>query len=535
MIRPFFVFVFISLNTFVSAQAADGAAQLPIRERIQQMRSSGSETLVVGDLTLAKAVAEFYELHNFNLMWTKKSRLEQLIAAIKSTAEDGLNPEDYHLAQLQRGLESYTNNASIEQHTDFDLLATDAYLRALIHLFRGKVDPKSLDSRWNFLISDIAPARALQVVDEAIDKDNIDEAFALARPHHVLYSAMRSTLSALRADAAHGGWPQFPEGPTLKPDMRDARVPVLRQRLLAAGLSPGEDSGDLYDSALVNAVKQFQRDQLEETDGVIGNATRAALNIPIQRRIEQVRADLERARWLLHDVRGNFVLVNAASFKVSFYRGDIPVWNARVQVGMPARDTPIFKSRITHVTFNPSWTVPPTIFRKDILPKVRRDPSYLEKNRIRIFDDRGQLLLPAQIDWKNPGNITLRQDAGEGSALGRAAIRFPNPYSIYLHDTPHQELFSSNQRTFSSGCIRVERAIELVELLLDDDVNWNRSAIDAVIATDKTRNVNLAHPLPILLAYWTVETAADGRISFKPDVYARNEPLLRSLNASDHY
>jgi murein L,D-transpeptidase YcbB/YkuD len=531
MIRPLFVFLMLWVSGSTCVSADESAAQTALRERVEQMRKSGSDTLAVGDLTLAKAVAEFYEQHDYKMQWTTRARLQQLVSAIESTAEDGLNPEDYHLAQLQRGLAHYADNNDIGQHADFDLMATDAYLRALIHLFRGKVDPKTLDSRWNFLISDIAPARALKIVSDAVDRDNLAEAFALARPHHVLYTKMRKGLTDLRAIAARGGWPAVAEGIPLKPDMQDARVPLLRQRLLIAGIPLADTGSDVYDAALVNAVKQFQREQLETVDGVVGNATRAALNIPVQARIEQLRADLERARWLLHNVQGNFVLVNAGSYKVSFYRGDVPAWSARVQVGMPARDTPIFKSKITHITFNPSWTVPPTIFSKDILPKVRRNPAYLEENHIRIFNQRQQQLSVAQVDWKNPGNIILRQDAGAHSALGRAAIRFTNPYSIYLHDTPHQELFSSNQRTFSSGCIRVERALELVELLLDDNVNWNSAGIDAEIATEKTRNVNLPRTVPILLTYWTVDIDDSAHITFKPDVYARNESLLRALNS----
>jgi murein L,D-transpeptidase YcbB/YkuD len=536
MIRPLFVCFVVWVSIPNWGHADEPNAQMPIRARIEAMRNTGAATLVVGDLTLAKAVAEFYEHHNFALMWTSKKRLQQLIAAIESTADDGLNPDDYHLNQLRHGLEHFTNNVASGEHIDFDLLATDAYLRALIHLFRGKVDPKSLDPRWNFLISDVAPARALRIVIDGVDQDKIGDVFALARPRHALYTNMRGALIELHALAARGGWPELPEGPVLKPEMHDTRVPALRQRLAAAGLAVGaDDTGDLYSGTLVAATKQFQREQLEQADGVIGTATRTALNISIQQRIEQLRADLERARWLLHGVHDNFLLVNAGSYKVGLYHGDTAVWNARVQVGMPARDTPIFKSKITHVTFNPNWTVPPTIFTKDILPKIRRDPTYLAANKIRVFNGREQLLNPAQVDWNNPGGIILRQDAGPHGALGRAAIRFGNPYSIYLHDTPHQELFSSSQRNFSSGCIRVERALELVELLLDDKTVWNSTTIAEVIATEKTRNVNLPHPLPILLTYWTVEVLGGGHIAFKPDAYARNEELLKALNARDSY
>jgi murein L,D-transpeptidase YcbB/YkuD len=175
--------------------------------------------------------------------------------------------------------------------------------------------------------------------------------------------------------------------------------------------------------------------------------------------------------------------------------------------------------------------VPPTILRNDVLPKVRRNMAYLANNNIRVFDSRGRELDPAAVDWNNPGSITLRQDAGEDAALGRVAIRFPNDYSVYLHDTPHRELFGSQQRAFSSGCIRVERPFELVELLFNDPQNWNRAAFDQLVAGGQTRNINLPKPVPILLAYWTVDLFQDGEIGFKPDIYNRDARVLKALNA----
>ncbi|MDB6061988.1 MAG: hypothetical protein JWM78_2091 [Verrucomicrobiaceae bacterium] len=531
MIRPLFVFVVICTSLFANAHAAENSAQPLLREQIEQLRNSPQTLHIVGDLTLAQAVADIYQHNNFNLIWVTRARLQSLVGAIATITTDGLNPDDYHLAQLQQGLEHLSESELLAQRVDFDLLASDAYIRALTHLWRGKVDPKKLDLRSDFLINDLSAEQALQIINDGIDTHKIAETFALARPQHNLYVQMRNTLATLRALAAHGGWPQIAEGPTLKIDMHDARVPLLRQRLIAAGITVADDSGDLYDAALATAVKQFQREQLISADGAIGNGTRTALNISVQQRVEQQRADLERARWLLHGVQGNFVVVNAASYKVSFYRGDILAWTARVQVGTPVRDTPIFKSMVTRITFNPNWTVPPTIFTKDILPKIKHDPAYLQENNIHVFDSQGQPLNAAQIDWKKPGNIILRQDAGPHSALGRAAIRFDNTFAIYLHDTPHQDLFTSNNRAFSSGCIRVERALELVELLLDDNTAWNRTAIDAEIATEKTHNVSVAHRIPILLTYWTVNSDETGHITFMPDFYARNEKLLRLLNS----
>lgn len=479
------------------------------------------------------AVAQFYEQRAFDPIWTRPEQLAQLITALEDLAGDGLEPENYHLTQLKERKDLVTDSRPqvVSQRAMLDILATGAYLRALHDLLHGKVDPTSLDAEWNFTSSDSSPLEAASAVTDAIANNNIADSLVRARPHHPLYHNLRLGLAQLRLIAANdGGWPRIPDGATLKPGMTDPRVPILRQRLLAAqDLPADETASDHYDETLTAAVKQFQREQYLQTDGAIGATTLAALNVSTQQRIEQVRANLERGRWLLHNAPENFVLVDVAGYKVSYFKGGERIWNSRVQVGKPYRSTPIFKSAINHITLNPTWTVPPTILRKDILPKVRRDPGYLARNNIRVLNRNGQVISASDVDWSRPGNITLRQDAGDESSLGRAALRFPNSYAVYLHDTPHKELFDQNQRAFSSGCIRVERVLELVTLLLADTPGWDQAALDSALATGKTRNVSLATPVPILLAYWTVDMT-EGHLAFKPDIYDRDPKLLRALN-----
>jgi len=222
--------------TIGSARADDEPIAQQIRTRVEQMRAADAHTLAAGSITLAEGVAQFYEQRNFAAAWTNPARLDQLVSALADIVDDGLEPEDYHLSLLRkrRALAVDTSPASTAQRADFDLLATDSYLRALIHLFRGKVDPVSLDSQWNFEVKDIAPAATLPLVGAAVANGKITEIFAQARPQHPLYARLRAAMTQLRALAATGGWPNLPDGPTLKPGLSDARVALLRQRLLAA-------------------------------------------------------------------------------------------------------------------------------------------------------------------------------------------------------------------------------------------------------------------------------------------------------------
>jgi murein L,D-transpeptidase YcbB/YkuD len=308
-------------------------------------------------------------------------------------------------------------------------------------------------------------------------------------------------------------------------------VPALRARLRAEDYDAGTDSGEHYQGALVEAVRAFQRDNRLAADGVVGAATLAVLNVPAATRVGQLRVNLERLRWFAREREAGFVLVDVAGAAIAYFRDGEPVWHTRAQVGRPERATPLLKSEITHFTFNPTWTVPPTILREDKLPLIRRDPSYLERNRMRVIGPDGRVIPPAGVDWSRPGGVMLRQDAGPDNALGQVAIRFPNPFAVYLHDTPSRNLFAREQRTTSSGCVRVENALELVGLLSADGGGPDADTVASILASRRTRHVTLARPMPILIAYWTAAVGSDGRVTFRPDIYGLDPLLLQALAA----
>jgi murein L,D-transpeptidase YcbB/YkuD len=413
----------------------------------------------------------------------------------------------------------------------------------LYHLYLGKVDPEKLSSQWNFASKPVDVERGFAALTRALGSGQIRETFQRARPQHAWYQRGRERLKEYRALAAAGGWPVIPAGPTLKPGMTDPRVATMRARLrvtkdygtgTAVPEAPGQD--DLYDAELEAAVKRFQERHGLTADAAVGPATRAAMNVSVEDRIDQIRVNLERARWVLHEVKGDLVLVNVAGFEVAYFRDDEPVWTSRVIVGRPYRETPIFKSLITYVVFNPTWTIPPTILVKDKLPVIKRDPGYLKRNNIRVIDARGREVDPYAVNWSQYGAgrmppYQLRQDPGEDNALGLVKIMFPNPHMVYLHDTPAKSLFDKDERTFSSGCIRVEKAFELAERVLNEPAQWTQQTMAEVVATKKMRTVNLAKPVPVLILYWTAQPRPDGQVIFRNDVYGRDPPTLAALDA----
>jgi murein L,D-transpeptidase YcbB/YkuD len=520
-----------------------------IRERVDHLRyvteHDHRDHAVRGTrVILADTVARYFESQQFKPKWRDPARLDLLVAALADLHDDGLNPADYHIEALHSLRDDLRAGGALPlaEQADLELLATDAMMLGLYHLYLGKVDPEKLSAQWNFASRPVSVERGFERLTEALDSGRIRETFDAARPQHVWYQRGRARLKEYRALAAAGGWSAISDGPTLKPGMSDPRVPALRYRLkvtndLAGDLAPPTPPHDTeYGTELETAVRHFQERHGLTPDGAVGPATRAALNVPVGARIDQIRINLERARWVMHELKGEFVLVDVAGFYASYFRDDEPIWTSKVIVGRPYRETPIFKSLITYVVINPTWTIPPGILVKDKLPVLKRDPGYLKRNNIRVIDSRGREVDPYSVNWKQYSAsrlppYQLRQDPGEDNALGLVKIMFPNPYLVYLHDTPSKSLFEKDERTFSSGCIRVEKAFELAGLVLNDPAQWNAESMARVVASGKTQTVNLAKPVPVLILYWTAQPRPDGQVIFRNDVYGRDPATLAALDS----
>jgi murein L,D-transpeptidase YcbB/YkuD len=520
-----------------------------IRERVDHIRyerehDSSDHDVRGAPIVAGEGVARYYEAEQFRPQWQDPARVDRLIAAIADLQWDGLDPENYHVEALQsfRSQMRGGQSLSLSDQADLELVATDATMLALYHLYFGKVDPEKLDPQWNFTQRPLDMDEAFERFRQVIAAGQIGEAFERARPQHPWYQRGRERLREYRALQAAGGWSPLAAGPTMKPGTSDPRVPALRYRLtvtkdLAGDLEPPIPPLDTnYDAELEAAVKRFQERHGLTPDGAVGPGTLAALNVPVAARIDQIRVNLERSRWVLHEIAGNFVLVDVAGFYVSYFRNDEPVWTSKVIVGRPYRETPIFRSTITYVVFNPTWTIPPGILVKDKLPVIKKDPGYLKRNNIRVIDSSGREVNPSSVNWSRYGAgrlppYTLRQDPGDDNALGLVKIMFPNKYSVYLHDTPSKSLFDKDERTFSSGCIRVQKAFELAELVLDDPARWNQASMAEVVKAGTMKTVNLAKPVPVLLLYWTAQPTADGQVLFRNDIYGRDPPTLAALDS----
>lgn len=507
--------VFSALQT-VRAANADEA----LRDAIRQTFEAAPELRETD-------VSGVYARRAYTPLWQSPTRREQLLTALADLTHDGLDPEHYALSQLRQ---DFAHASNTEHRLAAELAATRNCLLALTHLQHGVLDPVRDGGYWRGPNGAAPTLPAATEALAALADNDLDALFARFRPSTPLYLKLREALITAR-QAAPNAWPQVPAGPTIKPGKRDDRLPGLRTRLIASRhLGSEHAAGDQMDDALVEAVKTFQRENGLEADGAVGPATLHALNMTREARLSSLRINLERARWIAPHQRGNHVMVDVTGYRLSYFSDQTERWHARTQVGMPSRETPELFSRITHLTVNPTWTVPPTILKKDIVPKASTDPNYLASRNIRVFDRDGTELDPATVDWSRPGNLTLRQDFGDGSALGKVAIRFANPYAIYLHDTPNQRQFRRAQRTFSSGCVRVENALDLVQLLLEPGGDSHLARFDKALASGRTGNLNLPQPVPIIVAYLTAGPDDNGHIVFRQDIYKRDAVLSAKLD-----
>lgn len=508
-----------------------------IRYRVDTLGMLGNLNIANAQIASKTILPALYEKNQFAPLWTDTQKIAAFISVIGAVDADGLEPEDYHYSEI-RGLEAYLERNDKQNNlieADLDMLLTDGLILLVNHLIFGKVDPYELEPKWNFMRR-INGRDPVAVVQEILFSNQLTPRIEELKPLKPIYAKLKTALARYRSIAAMGGWQLLPDGEKLKKGMREDRVHYLRQRLAVSGDLPSTEIKDNgFDADLETAVIQFQRRHGLDPDGIVGKKTIAALNVPVEKRIDQIRANLERARWSLHALKGRYVLVDMAGFRLFFYDKDSVVWTSRVQVDAAFEMTPVFRDEISYIEFNPSRIIPPTSFSNNILPEIKKDPGYLAKHNIKIFDQRGRSIKSDSIDWSlYPGQkfpYLLRQAQGPGNTLGPVKFMFPNPHKLCIHAALPQKPFPAETGASGSNCIRVENPLKLAELLLNDPQKWGRDNLKTLITARKTKAVYLENPVPVLLLYWTVDVDNNGIVYFKKDIYDRDKAVIKGLQA----
>jgi L,D-transpeptidase YcbB len=335
----------------------------------------------------------------------------------------------------------------------------------------------------------------------------------------------QTSIAQYEAIVARGGWPEVPPAEGLRVGTRSPAVPPLRERLSIAGdleLNSGE--AQVFDSYVDAAVRRFQVRHGLHADGIVHEPTLRAMNVSAQARLAQLKTNAVRLKSLTGNLGNRIVVANIPAAQIEAIENGVAITRHTAVAGKPDRPSPDIQSKIVQINFNPFWTVPVSIIRKDLIPKMQAEPDYLTKNHIRIFDARNNELSPAQIDWYSAEavNYKFKQDAGDFNSLGSIRINFPSPHGVYMHDTPSKNLFGEDFRFASSGCMRVQNVRELVYWILAETPGWSKAEIDEVIKSGERKDAKVAKPLPLYWVYVTAWATPDGVVQFRDDIYNRD-------------
>ncbi|WP_372965821.1 murein L,D-transpeptidase [Marinobacter sp.] len=516
-----------------------------IINRIEVLQAGHPVTVHGAPLLAQTALAQFYEARNYTAAWTSRATQDQLIRAINEVADEGLNPADYHQKALLAITRPSLEAPQPELQADVDMVFSDAFLVLASHLLEGKVNPQTIQAEWT---TNRRQRELHTILENALQSGTVYQTLQSLKPPAPAYQRLASYRRQLSSLLGRP-WPLHKPGPTIRPGDSDPRLATIREQLILLGDLPiadndthyesGEDADhQLYTGNLIRAVPAFQARHGLDPDGIIGRKTLAALNLMPIERIRQIDANLERWRWLPDTLGDTYVLVNIAGFDMVMVENGQEVLHQRVIVGGPFRQTPVFSDRIRYLVFNPTWTVPRTLMIQDQLPKIQRDPSYLERLNFKVYRGWGanrEEIDPSEVDW---GALTadnfpyqLVQQPGPTNSLGQIKFMFPNEHAVYLHDTPGQYQFSRLNRTISSGCIRVERPFELAEKLLNGNSDWNSDNITQARQLKEPVNVVLKKPVPVHLQYWTAWVDKSGRLQIRHDIYNRDRRLIDALRS----
>ena len=528
----------------VADAAASEAVTRQLADLLARRVSLPSDGAGEQAVPICQEVDDLYRTRNYRPLWQGTGGLRiavyALVEQLRSAADHGLCGEDYLLESIERRLA--VRSESLRRGTPLppldaamlELLLTQAFFNYGTHLVEGRVDPALAHIDWRARRRKLD---LLKLLPSAVEGDSLGQLLSELVPPHAEYRQLMAALAAYRELAARGGWPLVPAGEKLSPGDIDPRLPAVRARLLVTGelSAPVPFEGNAYGPGTLAAVKLFQGRNGLDQDGVIGKQTLATLNVPVEARIRQIELNLERWRWIVRDLGRRHIRINIADYSLVVVENGQVVLAMPVIVGTRFRKTPVFSAQMSYLEFAPYWTVPATILREDKLPAIRKNPAFLKKNHFHVVRSSGRVLSDEelqQINWHKvsaesfPGE--LRMDPGPWNPLGQVKFMFPNSFNVYLHDTNERWLFNRDRRTFSSGCIRIERPVELARYLLRDVKGWDEERLQQSLQRTVPMQVGI-NPVPTHVQYWTAWVAADGSVQFRGDLYYRDLDLEVAL------
>ena len=485
--------------------------------------------------SIKNEVTKFYKKRNYQYAWFNKKGMTQAVPNFYNQLQNyssDFDDQSFHIVQLDTLITLIkTDNSKIKvdknQNKSLELMLTTTFFKYSKKVYGGKVEnPHELD--W-FIPKN---KKNYQVVLDSlvISNDNNPS----KEPVNQYYIRLKEKLREYRAIQKKGGFPIIvTDKKILEFNQNDSCLVKVKQHLLLTKDLKNNDNTIVFTKELVQAVTNFQKRLGLVENGKIDKKTLFELNKTVDFRINQMMVNMERLRWIPVNMGKQFLLVNIPEFKLHVFESGKPIWSTNIVVGKDAKQTSIFKGNISKIVLNPYWNVPNSIINEEILPKLKRNTSYLSKNNMEVLSGE-KVVKASSINWKKyKKNIPflIRQKPGKDNALGKMKFLFPNNFSIYLHDTPSKNLFNSSKRDFSHGCIRVENPMKLALYFLKNNKEWNQTKIDSIIETNKEYEIPIKPTVPVYIAYFTTWVDDDGNLNFRNDIYDLDAALAKEIFA----
>lgn len=486
-------------------------------------------------LTRTDSLADLYARNNYTPFWLYKQRIEDVLHIFKNSTSDGLNPEDYEYTALQRQYaDCLKDPITVTEAMSLEIAISRSVLLYVKHLYNGKVDPVSVFPEWNYQRS------ASEIISDSMlvryFTGNLDSLPAILRPHYDIYESLRRTLrlvDSLGSQAIYNQKLPYLDR-TLALGDTCYIISSVKRRLQSTSEYNFDSLNNTFDEQLQESIRIFQTHVGLHASGKIDKKTIDKLNFTAAEVRGAILVNMERFRWLPNDLPKEFILVNIADYTLRHFIDKNVVYTESVIVGREYTSTPVFEAMMTYIEFNPYWTVPRSIAVKEILPSLKRNPNYLQSHNMDLFRGNAQVAIPSSFSNYTAGNFpfTIRENPGPKNSLGQVKLMFPNPYSIYLHDTPGKYLFEQEERSFSHGCIRLKDPLKFALHILSKQ-GVTQADIDKIIRNKKNYVIPLKEKIPVMLTYFTCYSKrGDIHLYFFKDIYGKDKKILEALQNS---
>jgi murein L,D-transpeptidase YcbB/YkuD len=509
------------------------SVRVAVHNKIQKVFTN-KETIIIGKDTIGNidSLTGIYKKHNYEPFWLRRNRMEGVLTILQQASADGLNPEDYQYAKLKKTYADYlANGIDAAQAFDLELSVSQALLLYVTHLYNGKVDPVTIFPEWNYQKPDSEIISDSMLI--SYFTGNLDSLPIILRPHYEIYESLRKTLKL--ADSL-GVQPIYTQkipyvGRTLICGDTSFVISEIKKRLQSTSEYNFDSLNNNFDEQLRESIKIFQDHVGIKPTGKLDKKTIEKLNFTAEEVCAAIRVNMERFRWLPNNLPEEFVLVNIADYTLRHFKKGEVVYSESVIVGRELNTTPVFEAMMTYIEFNPYWTVPHSIATKEILPSLKRNPDYLQSHNMNLFKGNDEIAMPHSFSNYTEENFpfTIRENPGTKNSLGQVKFMFPNPYSIYLHDTPGKYLFDRDERSFSHGCIRLKNPLKFALHVLSTQ-GVTQKQIDQIVQANKNYVIPLKNKLPVMLTYFTCYSKkGDSHPYFFKDIYGKDKAILEAL------